>query len=74
MKSVMNKPHITRLFGFRGYAKKYFFDFNYWKVNEYYCKRFHDACRISRDIEDGVDIRRKYNGVAFLDVITSVTV
>jgi hypothetical protein len=70
----MNKPHITRLFGFRGYAKQYFFDLNYWKINEWYCRKFHDACKIAKDIEKGVDIQKKYYGIAYLDVVVGFRV
>lgn len=70
----MNKPHLTRHFGFRGYAKQYFFDLNYWKVDKWYCKRFSDACRISSDIQKGINIQDKYRGVAFKDVVVSFTV
>lgn len=70
----MDKPSITRIFGFRGYLKDYFFDLNYWKVNEWYCQRFRDACLIAKDIQEGTDIEKKYRGIAYKDAVISVTV
>ena len=71
---LMNKPSISRLFGFRGYVKGYFFDYNYWKVNEWYCRRFCDACLISKDIQKGIDIGMKYRGIAYKDVVINSVV